>query len=162
MLSKKIEKLLVDQVNAELYSGYLYLHMADFYAEKGLMGFASWFKKQAEEEVEHGLKIRDYLHQENSVLPLAPIAAPEGDFKELKEPLLLQLAHEKKVTALINVIYKAAREEGDYRTERFLDWFIDEQVEEEENALALIEKFELLGKEGQGLYLLDKELGKRE
>lgn len=161
MLNKKITDLLNDQINKELYSAYLYLDMSTFYLGKHLYGFASWFKKQAAEETEHADKMISYLAQEGAPIELKDIAHAGKSYKDLKEPLAFQLEHEMYVTSLINKIYDAADEANDRRTAHFLDWFIDEQTEEEKTAAMLLEKFNLLAGDNRGLYELDAELGKR-
>ena len=129
MLNKKVAELMVNQVNKELYSSYLYLAISNYYAEEGLNGFASWFKKQAAEESEHADKFMEYLHDNDEKVVLETIEAYKGKFKDYKEPLTLQLSHEKYVTSLINDIYTAAIEAKDYRSLNFLNWFITEQAE---------------------------------
>ncbi len=161
-MNKQTETLLVNQVEREFYSAYLYLAISNFYEEKGLIGFGSWFRKQAEEEKGHALKFLDYLHKEGRAVPLKDIKAPSAEFKELREPLALQLSHEKVVTGLIDGIYASALADADTRTQSFLRQFIDEQAEEEETAAVLLGKFDMLSESKVGLYLLDKELGKRE
>ena len=153
--------LLNDQINKELYSAYLYLDMSTFYLGKHLYGFASWFKKQAVEETEHADKMISYLAQEGAPVELKDVAHAGKSYKDLKEPLAFQLEHEMYVTSLINKIYDAADEANDRRTAHFLDWFIDEQTEEEKTAAMLLEKFNLLAGDNRGLYELDAELGKR-
>jgi ferritin len=162
MLSQNIQKLLNDQINKELYSSYLYQGIANYYGERGLHGFKSWFNKQAKEELEHAEKINNYLIDEGAHVVLNAVAYDERNFKDNKEPLDLQLEHEKFVTASINNIYEASIKENDHRTALFLNWFISEQAEEEQQSTELIEKYALLGKTGEGLYLLDKELAKRQ
>ncbi len=162
MLSKKLSDLFNYQINQELYSAYLYLHIANYYEEQHLHGFASWFNKQSKEELEHALKFRSYLQQEGVAVTLAPIDANFASFSSHLAPLTLQLEHEKKVTSLIYHLYELAREEKDYRTEHFLTYFVEEQAEEEATASELIEKFTLLSNSNSSLYLLDKELGSRQ
>jgi len=160
MLSKNIERLINEQINKEIFSAYLYLEMANHYGEQGLQGFKKWFDKQAKEELEHAEKFNNYLVDEGAHVVLKPIAAPEKVYANNKEPLDYQLAHEQFVTASINTIYEAALKENDHRTVLFLNWFITEQQEEEETAADLIHKYELLGGDKKGLYMLDLELGK--
>ncbi len=161
MLNKKIADLLNDQINKELYSAYLYLDISAYYLRKHLYGFAGWFKKQAAEETEHADKMMSYLAEQGEAIELKDVAHAGKTYKDLREPLAFQLEHEMYVTSLINAIYDAADEVNDRRTAHFLDWFIDEQTEEEATATALLRKFDLLAGDNRGLYELDAELGKR-
>lgn len=161
MIEKNIVKLLQEQINKELYSAYLYLGMADFYADKGLLGYENWFKVQAQEEMAHAMLFRQYLLNNGYPIELAGIDNPTKQYEDNKAPLVEALKHEQFVTASINTIYTEAMLKKDYRTTQFLDWFIMEQGEEEMNAEELIQKYELFGVDAQGLYLLDKELLER-
>jgi len=161
MLNKQIYELINSQINKELYSAYLYLEIANYFNEKGLPGFAAWYTKQSEEEVEHAMKFNAYVYQQGEKVVLETIDKPVVEFKQPREALEAALEHEKKVTAWINDIYALAVKQGDFRTQKFLDWFISEQTEEEENADEMIAKYDLASKEGS-LYLLNKELGKRD
>ncbi len=160
-MNSKISSLLNEQINKELYSAYLYLDIADYYAEQGLNGFENWFYVQAQEERDHAMLIRTYLLNNDEIITLTAIAAPVLKKDALKTPLTETLAHEQFVTASINNIYAEAYEVKDFRTMQFLDWFVKEQGEEEKNATDLIRKFELFGSDSKGLYLLDQELGAR-
>ena len=161
-MDKKVATLINDQVNKEFFSAYLYLDMANYFEEKGLNGFATWFTKQAKEEQEHAMKFYAYLHDNGEKVTLKAIAAPNGKYKNVADPLKAALKHEQFVTASINTIYAAARKVNDYRTEQFLDWFIAEQAEEEKSAQELVDKIALFGDAGKGLYVLDKDLGARQ
>lgn len=160
-MNNKISSLLNEQINKELYSAYLYLDIADYYADQGLNGFENWFYVQAQEERDHAMLIRTYLLNNDEKITLTAIAAPELKKDTLKTPLDETLAHEKIVTASINNIYAAAYDEKDFRTMQFLDWFVKEQGEEEKNSTDLIRKYDLFGSDSKGLYLLDQELGTR-
>ena len=162
MLNEKVKALLNDQVNKEMYSAYLYLDFSGFMGSKGLPGFAAWYKKQAEEEMEHAFKIYDYIHANNEDVELLAIAKPGVALTDELQVLKEGLKHEQYVTSLIHNIYATAMSEKDYRTMQFMDWFIKEQCEEEENAQELINKFEKYGKDAASLYELDKSLGKRD
>ena len=157
-MDAKVYELLNDQINKELYSAYLYLDMANFYADKGLAGFQNWFTIQAQEERDHAMLMLQYLHNNGQHVELKAIAKPDKEFKDLMDPLKMALEHEEYVTSLINGIYAAASEVKDYRTLQFLDWFVKEQGEEEKNADDLIKKFELFGHDAKGLYALNQEL----
>ena len=160
-MDKKVSELLNDQINKELYSAYLYLDMANFYANKGLDGFANWYEIQAKEEQDHAMLIYKYLHNNDQTVTLGAIAKPDKEFKKLMDPLKAAHEHEQYVTSLINAIYAAAQEAHDYRTLQFLDWFVKEQGEEEANSSGLITKMELFGDDARGLYLLNSELAGR-
>ena len=160
-MDKKVASLLNGQINKELYSAYLYLDMANFYASKGLDGFANWFEIQAREEQDHAMLLYKYLHNNSQVVTLEAIAKPDKEFKALGDPLTAALAHEQYVTSLINAIYDAAQEAKDHRTVQFLDWFIKEQGEEEMNSSNLITRMELFGGDAKALYMLNSELAGR-
>ena len=160
-MDKKITKLINEQINAELYSAYLYLAFADYYAEEGLAGYANYFEIQAAEERDHALIFRKYLHENGEAVKLSEIAAPEVSFDNFLEPLEKALEHEKFVTALINKIYDAAFKEKDIRTMNFLNWFVDEQMEEEDNAEGMISNMKLFGGDPKGLYDLNAECAAR-
>lgn len=160
-MDKKVADLLKDQVNKEFFSAYLYLAMSNFYHEKSLDGFGHWFDVQAREELDHALKMLKYLQDNDEKVTLEAIAAPEANFTDLRQPLVKALEHEKYVTSLINAIYGQARKVDDYRCCQFLDWFIAEQGEEEKSTSDLIAKYDLLGGDAKGLYLLNSELGTR-
>ena len=161
MLEKNVAKLLNEQVNKEFYSAYLYLDFANFYAAKGLEGFANWYKIQAQEERDHALLFYQYLHNNNATVTLEAINKPDAELKTLMDPLKAALAHEEYVTNLIHGIYAAAQAANDFRTMQFLDWFVKEQGEEETNAHNLITKMELFGDDPKSLYMLDNELAAR-
>ena len=160
-MDKKVAELLNDQINKELYSAYLYLDMANFYANKGLDGFANWYEIQAKEEQDHAMLIYKYLHNNDQTVTLGAIAKPDKEFKVLMDPLKAAHEHEQYVTSLINTIYDAALEAKDHRTMQFLDWFVKEQGEEEMNSSSLITKMELFGDDARSLYLLNSELAGR-
>lgn len=161
MLNERVTKLINEQINKEMYSSYLYLNISNYYAEKGLVGFSSWFRKQAQEELEHAMKFIDYLYDEGEKVELTDIEAPKHEFKNNKEPLELTLHHEEYVTSLINNIYKTTLEVADYRTTSFLTWFIDEQREEEKNAKDLLNKFEIFAVDSKAVHQLDEQLAAR-
>jgi len=157
-MDKKVAELLVDQVNKELYSAYLYLDIANYYDDQGLDGFANWYEIQAKEEQDHAMLIYHYLHNNDVKVELKAIAKPDKTFSSLMDPLEAGLEHEKYVTSLINAIYAAAQQASDFRTTQFLDWFIKEQGEEEKNSSDQITKMKLYGGDAKGLYMLNSEL----
>ncbi len=161
MLHPDIAKLLVEQINKELYSSYLYLSMSNYYADKNLDGFENWFFVQAQEELDHALLFRRYLLNEGACVTFDAVAAPDAYFDSFKAPLEKSLEHERFVTESINKIYTLANEHKDYRTLQVLNWFVKEQGEEEKNADDLIRKFDLFGSDPKSLYMLNSELGTR-
>jgi len=161
MLNEKIADLLNDQINKELYSAYLYLDFANYYADEGLDGFAHWYEIQAQEERDHAMMIRRYLIDNGYRVVFAEIAKPDKTFKTTSDPLDAGFAHEQYVTSLINNIYSEAFSIKDFKTMQFLDWFIKEQGEEEKNAEDMIKKMKMFGHDAKGLYSLNQELAAR-
>ncbi|MGI6217296.1 MAG: ferritin [Coriobacteriales bacterium] len=160
-MDKKVAKLINEQINKELYSAYLYLSFADFYEEAGLKGYANWYMVQVQEERDHALIMRNYMHSNNEKITLLPIDQPDKKFDSFLDPLVAGLEHEKYVTSLINNIYAAASKANDYRTMQWLDWFVKEQLEEEENAQDMIDRMKLFGDDKKALYDLDQEYAAR-
>ena len=161
MLSAKVVELLNNQVNAEFYSAYLYLDMANYYKNEGLDGYYNWYKVQAQEERDHAMLFYQYLQNENQKVTLEAIAKSDKVFTCHMDVLKAGLEHEEYVTSLINDIYAAAYEVKDFRTMQFLDWFVKEQGEEETNANDMITKMELFGSDPKSLYMLNQELAAR-
>ena len=161
MLNVKVRELLNDQINKEFYSAYLYLDFSNYYERVGLDGFANWYRIQAQEERDHAMLFYDYLQNNDELVELKGIAAPDKVFSDNMGPLKAALEHEQYVTSLINDIYAAAYEIKDFRTMQFLDWFVKEQGEEEKTASDLITKMELFGNDPKSLYMLNSELGGR-
>ena len=162
MISDKINEIINEQINKEFFSGYLYLSMSAYLKELGLFGFSSWLKKQAKEEVEHGLKLFDYLIERNSFVTLKQIKTPEFEFNGIISIFNKILEHEKCITESVMKVAKLAEEECDRTTLSFIDWFIDEQVEEEQTVRDIIKRLELFGEDKVSLYLMDKALGERQ
>ena len=160
-MDKKVYELINDQINKELYSAYLYLSFADYYEEEGLDGYANWYMIQAQEERDHALIFRNYLHDNGERVKLLAIDMPDKEFSNFLEPLEAGLEHEKYVTSLITDIYAAAMEAKDYRAMKFLDWFIEEQMEEEDTADDMITKMKLFGSDARSLYELDQQYAAR-
>ena len=161
MVSKKVKDLLNNQVNAEFYSAYLYLDFSNYYKDAGLDGYANWYMIQAQEERDHAMLFIQYLQQQGEAVVLEAIDKPDKKYKKFIDPLKMGAEHERVVTDLINTIYAAAYEEHDFRTMQFLDWFVKEQAEEEDNADDNVTKFELFGNDSKGLYELDAEMKTR-
>ena len=162
MVSDKINEIMNEQINKEFYSGYLYLSMSVHLQELGLFGFASWLKIQAKEEVEHGLKLLDYLLERSSYVTLKQIRTPDFEFRGVKSVFETLYQHEKCITHSVMNIAKLAEDECDRKTLSFIDWFIEEQTEEEQQVNSIIKRLELFGEDNTALYLMDKELGARE
>lgn len=161
MISTRVQEAINAQVNAEFWSAYLYLSMSADFAAKGKPGFANWMKIQFKEEQDHANIFMDYLIKRGGVVELKPIDEVKLHWDTPLDAFKDTLEHEKVVTSLIHKLYKIADEEGDMATVSMLKWFIDEQVEEEETAQALIDALTMIGDNGYGIYSLDKELGAR-
>lgn len=161
VISKKMEESVNDQIQAELESAYLYLSMAAWLEDRNLPGCAHWMKKQAVEEREHAMKFFEYLVSRGGRAELKAIAAPKLEWASATEVFAETLAHERMVTERIYRMVTSAREEKDYATENLLAWYVNEQVEEEETACNILEKFKNLGEIPISLNMLDRELGAR-
>jgi len=161
MISPKIQDAINAQINAEFWSAYLYLAMAMHFESEGLHGIANWFRIQFKEEQAHAEIFINYLLSRGGRVALASIAEVPDSWKSPLAAYEDTLAHEQKVTSLINGIYALAEVEHDYATRGKLDWFISEQVEEEETARGLIDRLKLIGENGIALYMLDQELAAR-
>lgn len=161
MINKKIEDAINAQINAELWSAYLYLSMAMQFEANGNAGIANWFRIQFKEEQAHAEIFINYLVSRGGRVLLKPIDAVPTEWASPLDAYEATLAHEEKVTALINNLYALAEAEHDYATRGKLDWFVAEQVEEEETAKGLIDRLRLIGDNGLALYMLDQELAQR-
>jgi len=161
MLTEKMQKALNGQLNAELYSSYLYLSMNAYFKSVNLDGFANWMHYQAQEELEHSLKFYDFILQRAGTVQLQQIDAPPSEWSSPLAVFEATLEHEQKVTGLINGLVDVAHEERDHATNIFLQWFVSEQVEEEENVGGVLEQLKLMGDANGGLFMIDRELAKR-
>ena len=161
MLTEKMQKALNGQLNAELYSSYLYLSMHAYFKAVNLDGFANWMYYQAQEELGHSMKFYDFVIQRGGKVVLAQIEAPPGEWDSPLAVFEATLAHEQKVTGLINDLVEIALEEHDHATNIFLQWFVSEQVEEEESVSGVLEQLKLMGDAKGGLFMIDRELAKR-
>ncbi len=161
MISTKIQDAINAQINAEFWSAYLYLAMAMHFEAEGRAGVANWFRIQFKEEQAHAEIFMNYLNSRGGRVVLEPIAAVPSHWNNELSAFEDTLAHETKVTALINNLYALAEAEHDYATRGKLDWFVSEQVEEEETARGLIDRLKLIGDNGLALYTLDQELATR-
>lgn len=161
MISEKLQGLLNDQIRKELYSAYLYLSMEAYYTSLNLAGFANWFRVQAQEERDHALIIFNYINRVGSRVKLGQIDAPPWDFSSIEGVLDLTYEHEQVVTASIYNIVDVAKAERDHKTDLFLQWFVNEQVEEELNADNNVRKYKLTGGDSKGLMMMDAEMATR-
>jgi len=161
MLTEKMQTALNGQLNAELYSSYLYLSMNAYFKSVNLDGFANWMYYQAQEELEHSLKFYDFVIQRGGKVVLSQIEAPQTEWDSPMAVFEATLAHEQKVTGLINDLVEIAHEERDHATTIFLQWFVSEQVEEEESVGGVLEQLKLMGDAKGGLFMIDRELAKR-
>ncbi|HCC85699.1 MAG: hypothetical protein XD92_0926 [Proteiniphilum acetatigenes] len=161
MVSKELEKAINKQINAEFWSAYLYLSMSAHFANKGLPGIANWFNVQFREEQDHALKLMNYLISKGNRVELTPIEKVETEWNSVLHAFEATLKHEQVVTSQINNLVSLSRKENDYATENMLQWFVNEQVEEEETVQGMIDSLRLIGDNGFGLYTLDKELAQR-
>lgn len=149
------------QINAEMFSSYLYLSMAAYFEDLGLPGFTNWMKVQAQEEMVHAMKFFNELAERDGRVVLATIDKPQADWESPLAVIQDVYEHEQKVTALINGLVTLAREEKDYASEAFLQWFVTEQVEEESSAKAIVDQLRLIQGQPQGLFMIDREMGTR-
>lgn len=161
MISPKIQDAINAQINAEFWSAYLYLSMAMHFEAEGRSGVANWFKIQFQEEQAHAQIFINYVNQRGGRVELKAIDAVPTHWDSPLDAFKATLEHERKVTALINNLYSIAEAENDYATRDRLNWFVSEQVEEEDNCRQLIDKYSLIGDNGMGQYMLDQELGAR-
>ncbi|HIJ70731.1 MAG TPA: ferritin [Planctomycetes bacterium] len=161
MIGKKMEEALNGQVNAELYSAYLYLSMAAYFESGNLPGFANWMRVQAQEEQFHAMKFYDYINERGGRVILEQIEAPPAEWDSALAVFEAVSAHEQKVTALINQLVDLAIQQKDHATNSFLRWFVDEQVEEEDNAGKIVGQLKLIKDSPEALFLMDKELSRR-
>jgi ferritin len=158
MLSEKMSVALNDQINLELESFYVYLSMSAHFEAAGLPGMAAWMRHHADEEMLHGMKIYDYLISRRGKVGLQAISAPPTTWDNPLAAFEDAFGHERKVSIAIDSLVQLAREERDYATDSFLQWFVDEQVEEEEVVDEVIQRLKLIGDFGAGLYMLDQQL----
>jgi len=160
-MKKKMEKAFNKQVNAELYSSYLYLSMESYFQSVSLTGFAKWMRGQVQEEMFHGIKIYDYIHERGGRAQFDAIDKPVSEWNSPLVAFEHILAHEQNVTELINDLIDVSLDVRDHAAKAFLDWFIIEQVEEESTVGEVVDRLRLIGDDSSGLFLLDSELGKR-
>jgi ferritin len=162
MINKTVLNALNEQIQKEFASAYLYLSMAAHFDNESLPGFANWMKAQAKEEMGHGMKIYEYINERGGQVVLGAIEKPDADFGSPAEVFQQTLDHERKVTASINNLYELAVKEKDYPTQIHLQWFINEQVEEENTAETILEQIKAIEERKHPMIMLDHQLGKRE
>ena len=161
MMSKTMQAALNEQMKHEFYSSYLYLSMSAFCDRANLPGFARWMRAQAQEETRHALKIFDHLLDRGGRVDLHELGRPPADFSSPRDVFEQAHKHEQQVTASINQVYGLAMDERDFASRVFLDWFVQEQVEEEKTSGLLAEQLRMVGEDRPGLLMLDRELGQR-
>ena len=161
MINEKLQKEFNVQINKELYSEYLYLAMKTYFMEQNLMGFVNWFDCQVQEEHAHAMGMYNYLNERGGKIELMPIDKPEFSGKTPLEIFEEVLKHEQYVTSRINTVYDVAEEVRDRAAMKFLDWYIDEQVEEEASVDGVLSTLRLIGDDKNALLLLDKDLATR-
>ncbi len=161
MINKSVEKALNDQVNAEMYSSYMYLSMSAYFESIDLPGFAQWMKAQAQEEMLHTMKMYDYIIERDGLMKFSTIKAPPAEWNGPEDVFKATLAHEQMVTGLINNLVDVALAEKDHATNIFLQWFVSEQVEEESTVSSVLQHLKMVGDHGHGLFMMDRELGSR-
>jgi len=160
-INKNVEKILNEQINAEFWSAYFYLSMSNYFNANGMSGFSNWMKVQFEEETFHAMKMLDFVNERGGRVILEPIAEVPSEWDGVLNIYEETLKHEEKVTSLINECVNVAIEEKDHATVNFLQWFVDEQVEEEAGVGEIIDQLKMIGCQGNGLYMMDKEFKSR-
>jgi ferritin len=161
MIGQKVEGALNEQMKKEVYSSYLYLAMASHFESVNLRGLARWMRVQSQEEYGHGMKLFDYLVERGGKVVLQQIDAPQMKWDSPRKVFEDAYQHEQKVTRSIGDLVELSKAENDHATQVFLQWFVNEQVEEEATASEIVQKLQLIGNEGAALFMLDGELGKR-
>jgi len=161
MISKKMEEALNEQVNAEMYSAYLYLSMESYFKSKNMNGFANWMRVQTQEEMAHAMKIYEFIDERGGRIVLKAIEGPPTQWDSPLAVFEVVYEHEQKVTGLINDLVDLAIKEKDHATNSFLQWFVSEQVEEEASADAAIQQLKMVESAPGGMFMLDRELGQR-
>ena len=161
MIDREMEEAINRQINEEMYSAYLYMSMSAYFEEQGLNGFANWMYVQYQEEMDHAMKFYRYLHERGGNVRLYAIKEPPHEWKSPLDAFEQTLKHEQHITKCINELVDLAEKIKDRPTFNLLQWYIDEQVEEEANDEELINQLKLIGDNGQGLLMLDRELAQR-
>jgi ferritin len=162
MLSQAVQDAINDQIHHEFHSAYVYLSMSAYLEAANFSGFAKWMRIQSKEEVMHGMKLFDYVNNRNGRVTLKTLEQPPVEWKSVLDVFENALRHEQKVTGMIHSLYALATKENDYATQVALTWFINEQVEEEATATAVVDRLKIAGGDGAALLILDNQLGSRE
>ena len=160
-MNDRIQAGFNNQINEELFSSYVYLGMAAHFEAMNLEGFAAWMKLQAQEELGHAMRLFDHLNRRGGKIVLKAVGEPPADFGTPLQVFENALAHEQHITGCIHEVYRVALEEGDYPAQIELQWFVDEQVEEEENTGRVVDQLKLAGDDNVARRMLDLELGQR-
>lgn len=160
-IKENVLKKLNEQVTAEIYSSHLYLSMAAYFESENLKGMAKWMISQSHEEMQHAMRLYNFINERGGTIELDKIDKPKINWKNALEVFEDSYEHETKVTAMIHDLVKISRQENDYAAESMLMWFVDEQVEEEDSANEIVEKLRKIKDDSSALYMLDKELGTR-
>ncbi len=161
MIKKTLENALNEQINAEFHSAYIYLSMSSYFLSVGLAGYANWMRVQYQEELAHATRFFDYVNERGGRVTLSPIAEVQVDFSGIVDVFEKTLEHEQLVTGMINKLMDISIQESDHATKSFLQWFVDEQVEEEANVDQILNNLKLIKGEGQGLLMMDREMQTR-
>lgn len=161
MLNETIQESINKQISLEFGSSQAYLAMAAYFENLNLTGFAHWFRVQAQEEVVHAMKFFDYVNDRGGRVRIGAVSEPQNEYASPLDAMEQALGHERKVTASIHAIHDLAVREKDAATQSMLKWFIDEQVEEEKSANEIIQQIKLVGGDGLGLYMIDRQLASR-
>lgn len=161
MLNNNVQQAINEQIRNEIFSAFLYLAMSGYFEQRNLPGFAKWMRVQYEEELGHALKFFDFVNDRGGRVVLYAIDQPPSEFQSPLDVFQMALEHEQRVTSMINNLYALAVRENDYPAQVLLQWYINEQVEEEKNATNIVEQLKLIGGDGSALLILDRELGAR-
>jgi len=161
MIDGKMQEALNGQINAELYSAYLYLSMSAFYESQDLRGFANWMRVQFQEELAHAMKFYDHVNNRDGRVTLQAVEGPPPEWDSPRAPFEAAYQHEQKISGMINELADLAIQLRDHATHNFLEWFVAEQVEEEAAVKEIVQKLKLVGDSGEGLFLIDRELAQR-
>ena len=161
MLNKKVEAAMNDQLQKELQSAYVYLAMSAYTESQSLPGISQWLRAQWEEELDHAMKFYNFIVDRDGRVELKALDAPKTDYGSALEVFEEALRNEQEVTAAINDLYQLVSQERDFASQALLDWFVTEQVEEEASVQQIIDDLKRVGDQGEGIFLLDRELGQR-
>ena len=160
-ISQAMRDAINEQIKAEFDSAYIYLAMSAYFEDSGLSGMAHWMRKQYKEEIEHAEKFINYLYERGERVIIPEIAKPKESYENALEAFKTSYAHEQYVTSRIYKLVDLAVSEKDYATQSMLKWFVDEQMEEEDNTSSIVNKLEFLGGDKHSIYLVDRELSAR-